>query len=179
MLTMIPRPDEDAKMTRLKTLVVALLAGLVLVGCASPPGSVAVQVGDQRVDVTTVDDTYALLAQHPEVGRVSRQSIAATFVVIATLEQIAKDRNIPVSSAEVQSVLGRDRLFLEVRKDPLGDRFATKLARNTVITSKLGVDWRTEVGKYDVQLNPRYGTWNSQQLQVDGYGHLASPIGRQ
>lgn len=166
-------------MSRLKTLVVALLAGMLLVGCASPPGSVAVRVGEQEVSVNEVEDTFQLLAEHPEVGQATRSNVVASYVVAAILEQIGKDHDISVSDAEVQSVLGRDRLFLEVRRDPVGDRFVTKLARNTVIANKLPRDWRSEVAKYDVQLNPRYGTWHPDTQRVDGFGVLASPIGIQ
>ncbi len=166
-------------MTRLKTLVVALLAGLLLAGCASPPGSVAVRVGDQEVSVRRVEDTYSLLAQHPEVGSVSRASIAGTFVVTATLQEIADDQNITVTTQEVEALLAEDQLFTEVRKDPVGEEFVRELALNTVISNKLPGDWRSEMAKYDPQLNPRYGVWNPQTQRVEGFGVLAEPVGFQ
>lgn len=166
-------------MTRFKTLVVALLAGLLLVGCASPPGSVAIKVGDQQVSVRTVEDTVALLVQHPEIGQVNRSTVVQTYVMVSALEQIAKDRNISVSPEEVQAMAAQARLFSDVRKDPVGEEFVTALARADVIIKKLPVDWQREVAKYDVQLNPRYGNWHPETGRVDGFGVLAEPVGLQ
>jgi hypothetical protein len=184
-----------------KKLISSLLAVVVLTGCSSM--SSGVKVGDQAISSTeiqkyvdeilaarkTVDTSQMNLVNGPDLLRDQAQF----FVIRVLMDQIAKDKSVDVSLADVAArrsdVISRlaspDELpaalvsanLPESNLDPylrvliiserLQDNFIKSGATESEVPSyidKLVLDTANRLG---VTVNPKYGVWNPKNASIE------------
>ena len=156
----------------IKSSVVVLGAGLVLAGCSPVKMGAAATVGSQRITIASLDtevtDLSQAVKQYP--ASISLTQAQQTKLTLAWLvkfqvaEQLARQQNITVSSAQAQSALAQILAASQAEAAQQGESNVTL----TLILASAGIppNLSAEVGRYQA-IELRYLT------QVNG-GKLPS-----
>ena len=156
----------------IKSSVVVLGAGLVLAGCSPVKMGAAATVGSQRITIASLDtevtDLSQAVKQYP--ASISLTQAQQTKLTLAWLvkfqvaEQLARQQNITVSSAQAQSALAQILAASQAEAAQQGESNVTL----TLILASAGIppNLAAEVGRYQA-IELRYLT------QVNG-GKLPS-----
>ena len=189
------------RMQLLKRIFTPLIAVLLLTGCSSMSSGVSVgdtsfsgqqiqKVVDEILDARKdIDTTQMQLSQGPELLRDQAQF----FIVTALLDQIAKEKNIVVTKAdvaarraEVVSNIGGESelpkalvganlaqsnldayikvLIISERLDAYFINSGTPQAQAPELVAKAVTDIANKLG---VEVNPKYGKWNPTNTSIE------------
>lgn len=161
--------DQVRKTLALLVAVVAVLSGL-LSGCSGDVGTAA-RVGDTSISQHKVDELAAELAALPEFqgkGVVAAQlaPTALTLLVHGELgHQLAQKQpqvQVPAQArAQILSEMPASVLSNEKLRTVFTDQAEFALRANM-----LGSSVYTVLGQVPVDLNPRYGAWDTENLVV-------------
>ncbi|WP_028707972.1 hypothetical protein [Propionicicella superfundia] len=146
---------------KLRSVIVAVIAGLLLLtGCSTPPAAnVGVRVGDQTIGTSEIDEVIALIGERTEY-QVQNTTILQVFAASAVAEQYAADRDVAVSEADIEALVGTDAIFQQLGDDAVAKAFERRVIRTSLIAKQ--ITSTESLQEYDVVLNPRYGvTWNA------------------
>ena len=148
----------------------ALTLAALLAGCASRTGAAAVVDGRAipASEVVTVVDELK-----PAIPNVTTTLVLNTLIQEPTLVQVAQEHDLGVSDADAKSTL--DSFFTGANLTPptsysaatleigLHQAAAAKLNASDDI-STISQDFADRLGKLDVSVNPRYGSWQDSQV---------------
>jgi hypothetical protein len=147
----------------------AVVGTLALGGCAGSPQAAA-YVGNTQISQAGVDAVSKAIV---EAGAAETTSVARNVVVqIKIQNEIAKQAaaraNITVTDAQRQQLLAQNTALDPLLKNPETRDFTIDYVNTAVIlNSDAGKKAATEViGDTSVRVNPRYGTWDPQQLAL-------------
>jgi hypothetical protein len=138
----------------IKSSVVVLGAGLVLAGCSPVKMGAAATVGSQRITIASLDtevtDLSQAVKQYP--ASISLTQAQQTKLTLAWLvkfqvaEQLARQQNITVSSAQAQSALAQILAASQAEAAQQGESNVTL----TLILASAGIppNLSAEVGRY-------------------------------
>lgn len=160
---------------KLRSVIVAVIAGLfLLTGCTPPAANVGVQVDSQTIRTSEIDAVIALLGQNTQY-QLANGTIVQYFAASAIAEQYAADHHITLSDADINALVGTDPIFKSLEGNPVAAGFEQRLIRMTLIVKH--VTDSSVFSAYSVTINPRYGvTWSPQDLGVvAGGASLSTP----
>lgn len=165
-------------MKKLMGRVALPLLGLsILAGCA-PTGGTAAIVNDVTIPdsrVTQFAKGCAVALQNvgqPATANQLRTQMVGLAVLDEMSRQYVADAGVGPTDDQLRSEIRRlDRDFL--LSDPRCEQATLGLMRYNVIAISLGQDWADTFGKYQVELNPRYGQWDWSRLMGGGSGSLS------
>lgn len=174
------------KAARLRVVGAALASVLLVGGCAAGthPGAAAV-VGKTEITVGDVDKTSRAVTT--ALGQPFSTNLTLSELITSALaEQVAEQRSITVSEAEIASamkaVVGDQTAYERFVKDPVANDFLRDVAKGAVGTIKLGggtgitdpnVQQAQQAGQLivrdaaktiDVDIAPRFGKWTDGRL---------------
>lgn len=174
------------KAARLRVVGAALVSVLLVGGCAAGthPGAAAV-VGKTEITVGDVDKTSRAVTT--ALGQPFSTNVTLSELITSALaEQVAEQRSITVSEAEIASamkaVVGDQAAYERFVKDPVANDFLRDVAKGAVGTIKLGggtgitdpnVQQAQQAGQLivrdaakniDVDVSPRFGKWSDGRL---------------
>jgi hypothetical protein len=170
-MTPTPRP-------RRLVAAAAVLLGLALGGCAEASPGVVAYVGDDRITEGQLDEAVAGLTTALEEGqKVSSQAVVSALIQGQLAEQIAVEKQIPLTDAARDAVLKGSTL------EPLAAVEGARpvvydVADSQLVAQKLGDEaYLAEIARRHVTLNPRYGVLDpAQKTVVAGQsGSLSQP----
>lgn len=179
-------------------LGVVALAGAA--GCADDV-SPAVEVGDVRIGNDALIDEVAEWAGNPQaVNPDALTGFTEGTYPIDLVNQILQQRiEFELHRAEFDRldlqldddlrqralafVLGdpaaADQAFAAF-SDDFADAFVDDVARQLAVSDELGQEgyaaWRTEAMTSDIEVNPRYGTWNAESGSIDSPSGPTQPV---
>ncbi|MFZ1411499.1 MAG: hypothetical protein WAS07_08580 [Micropruina sp.] len=145
---------------------------LTLSGCAIPNPSVAAQVGSVSVPESKVDEVNRAFASAMQVSPAeTRSRVLAVLVQGEIVSEIARRRQVLLSPALREPIIATDPIMLLLAKDPLAAELSEDTADLRIVVGKLGVEaLLSEAALLNVVINPKYGTWVPEQLNVTGGG---------
>jgi hypothetical protein len=152
---------------------------LALGGCAVPSPGVAAQVGNVRVTESKVDQVNAAFAKVMGGSPAeTRDRVLAVLVQGEIVAEIAARKQILLTSAQREQIIATDPIMLALARDPIARELSEDTADLRVVVGKLGVEpLLAEAGQMSIVINPRYGTWLPDQLNVTGGGgSLSKPF---
>ncbi len=164
-------------MKRSTRALVGMAAVVVLAGCANPSGTVAFQLGDTTVSNAQVTDSSAGCARLMEGVKPEqvRMTVAQFMVGGLISDAIIQQKQLTVTDSQI------DQRVTELQGQPLladADcaRAVRDLARWDLVKETVGAAaFQSDVGKLDVAVNPRYGSWDSLRGTLTGAsGSLSS-----
>lgn len=181
--------------------VVAVLAtGCSLTATGDP--STAAVVEDREIPVTAIRDNLERIAGSPAfeqqargdpepLRREAQTQLVTAFVRSAALEEIAERNDIMIPDDAVDQVrqelvdqlgseeeldrrlaeqgIGDDLFDMQLRDQRLQEAVQAELGPG----ADLGTFVRDELSDVDIQVNPRFGQWDTQSLAVQPYDPLA------
>lgn len=163
------------KASRSVLLSAALLAAGLLTGCGlSTPGAAAV-VDGESIGVAQLQQAYADLLTLPLQGELSQAQVLALMIGSDAVLDEASDRGLAVSESDVvsqvQAVLETDE------EEPVGPE-AVRVLQTVLALSRIGSELPPEQASEaqmeitdellvaEVEVNPRYGTFDAQGIAV-------------
>ena len=151
-------------------------AALALSGCASSPSSVAV-VDGTMITEREVSEANAVVAS--VIGadeRQTRKKVALDFIMGAAAAQVAERTGVTITDADRAALIATDQAATRVAQDPAGRAWADAASTNILLIQQLGEEKvRAELEAVDVQVNPRYGSWDAQVLGLtEGTGTMST-----
>ena len=151
-------------------------AALALSGCASSPSSVAV-VDGTMITEREVSEANAVVAS--VIGadeRQTRKKVALDFIMGTAAAKVAERTGVTITDADRETLIGTDAAATRVAEQPAGRAWADAAATSILLVQELGEEKvRTEMESVDVQVNPRYGSWDAQVLGLtEGTGTLST-----
>lgn len=162
--------------------VVPLAAALLLTGCGRP-GTAATVDGERITDAqlaTLVDDLERLTASSPDAGPVAPSIALATFVQGPTIEEVGAEAG--AAASDMQAVELLDGAAEGSSLEPWDySPELVQFARIALTRQALQADTAAsaEVGRrlaeLDVELNPRFGTWDAGQVTPASWPWLITP----
>ncbi|TGO04192.1 hypothetical protein [Serinibacter arcticus] len=162
--------------------VVPLAVALLLSGCGRP-GTAATVDGERITDAqlaTLVEDLERLTASTPDAAPVAPSVALATFVQGPTIEEVGAEAGAAASDHQAIELL--DGAAAQSSLEPW--EYSPELvqfARIALTRQALQADAAasTEVGDrlaaLDVELNPRFGTWDAGQVTPAAWPWLITP----
>lgn len=168
--------------SRVLKLAAALLAGLMLAGCASGNPQVAAYVGDEAIPESRVHDIAQVLTETGSTPAETAVPVVAGLLVQSKLAaKAAIDQGIVVSPQERQSFLDSNPLFGQLVANPVTADFMTEYANAViVVNSDAGREGFEKVlATTEVKLNPRFGVWDRDQggIVEGSTGSISRPAG--
>jgi hypothetical protein len=154
----------------------ALVAGLALslTACGHRPGSAAV-VNGRRISVTELQEaTASLRATDPtNFGKVPIRTVLAILIVAPYAQRAASDAGSGVSDDVARQAVasqaqqnGSTNVHLEKLNAGALDALRTEVAFNDLTTTEEQQAFIKTVAGLHVQVSPRYGTFDKQNLTV-------------
>ncbi len=164
------KKDTHMKFARLAPLVV-----IALVGC-SPSPTTAAEVGDTTISTSRVQDVVMAC---PDVqGSEITESVALTMLVrTELLRTVGAQHGLDITDAQMLSALKQDEAtggFLQGQPG-CADLFKPEVGSMMLSEVIPGEQALKELQEVDVQLNPRFGEWQSAEAVVAGSGSLSVP----
>lgn len=150
--------------------------GLLLVGCATPPGGTAMQVNDARISTADVDRAASDCANlvHTTKDKV-RTQVATMYLQGLIAQELAAQNGVQVSDAARTAQVASNGV------GPLMDSGACQAVVDKWLTIKvLEQDWGapkiiSEAAHLDIQVNPQFGPFQAESLSLPGgSGSLSS-----
>ncbi len=159
------------KLARLAPLVL-----VALVGC-SPSPTTAAQVGDTTITQQRVQD---LVASCPAVQDSEITEPVALTMLVRTelLRVVGANHDIEITDDTMRGLLKQDEATGPFLAEAPGciDLLLPQAGSLLLSEAVSGEEVVDELGDIDVQLNPRYGQWESDQAVVAGSGSLSVPV---
>lgn len=157
------------KLARLTPLVL-----VALVGC-SPSPTTAAQVGDATISTRAVSD---IVAACPAVGQTEvTDSLALQTLIHAEIfREVAEITDIELDENELRDMLKQDPNFgpFLAEQPDCTDLLMAQAASVVLGTKGDPEELDSALEQTEVQLNPRYGTWSSETLGIEGSGSLST-----
>lgn len=155
--------------TRVKAIAAgALIGALVLAGCAPAPGTAAV-VDGETITTAEVDEVLADLA--PVLATASATNVLSLLIISPDFLAAAESGGFGVTEDEGRAYIVANGLVTEEEAAALSAG-ALEIVRFAVMQGSIATE--AEVAVLDeaalalqgaeVELNPRYGTWDSEAL---------------
>ncbi len=165
----VSRPTRVVAAVAVTTLAAGSLAGCV------PSSSTAVEVGDQKVSMETFQkDLDACSSLAVSDTMTPRQVIATTVTRGAVGEALLARSGRTLSTAARDEVLKANDLTV-LESNPTCHQMGRSLASLYAVVQT--TDEKTlmaQIGTLDVQVNPRLGGWQPEQLLVAGSSSLSN-----
>ncbi|MGB3955313.1 MAG: hypothetical protein WBL05_08545 [Brooklawnia sp.] len=160
------------------TAVLPLLGLSLLAGCAPTGGTAAIVNGvvlpDSRVieaSEACADALRANGAQNAEPGAIRREMLE--WVV---MDEMGKQYVDSQPTKPTEDELRAEAAALNLQPLLQNERCAEitlGVARYNLVASSLGSNWSDAFGDFEVELNPRYGTWDLSNVSAVGSGSLS------
>ncbi len=150
-------------MTRLRAALTALLltATVLLGGCAQTAATTAVVNGVVIRESTVNDMARALVSSGAYGTYAEARSAASSNLIVGTVaRQVASQDGINLTSADIKSLSASNPTFATFLSTPLGEEFATDHVNASQVINQVS-NWQAEFAAVNVDLNPRYGTWEA------------------
>lgn len=161
--------------------VAGVLAGLLLLtGCAGRDPKVAAVVGDVTITVAQVEQTAAGLAEFneaPERAGEIQASVLSQLIGFEAVRQIGQSNNITISEADKQALLATSTDLTSASADPRLTDFIDGTLQAYLVAQTLGQEATAQaVAGLTVEVNPRFGTWQPELIELDTTGgSLSTP----
>lgn len=170
----------------IKALLTVVAASLVLTGCARTPatlGSVnGTSISSAQLE-RTVDGCAEAFQQSSGQSlnaAQARYEIAVWLVVGEMARQVEAQSNVTVTDREIDDYLQSKPGIAAMRSNAQCEQVLSDLARYQIIGMQLQKtpQWTEYMANVDVEINPRYGIWNPQSLEIVPVysGALARPV---
>ncbi|RMB62185.1 hypothetical protein [Tessaracoccus antarcticus] len=160
----------------MKPARLAPLLVVALVGC-SPSPTVAAQVGDTTITTARVAD---IVAACPAVGttQVTDSLALQTLIHAEIFREVADITSIKLDDKELRSILLADENFGPfLTQEPDCTDLLLAQAASTVLGAKgEPAQLDAALAQVQVEVNPRYGTWSTEKLGIEGSGSLSTPV---
>lgn len=169
--------------TRVVRLAVVPLALALLLGGCGRPGTAAVVDGERITDAqlaTLVADLERLTAPTPDAAPVAPSIALATFVQGPTIEEVGAEAGVATSDQQAIDLLDGAAAQSSIETWDYSPELV-QFARLALTRQALQADPEasTEVGDrlaaLDVELNPRFGTWDAGQVTPTVWPWLITP----
>lgn len=169
--------------TRVARLAVVPLALALLLGGCGRPGTAAVVDGERITDAqlaTLVADLERLTAPTPDAAPVAPSIALATFVQGPTIEEVGAEAGVATSDQQAIDLLDSAAAQSSIETWDYSPELV-QFARLALTRQALQADPEasTEVGDrlaaLDVELNPRFGTWDAGQVTPTAWPWLITP----
>lgn len=171
-----------------KALLAVVAASLALTGCARTPatlGSVnGTSISSAQLE-RTVDgcaEAFEQSAGQPLNITQARYEIAVWLIAGEMARQVEANSDIEVTDREIDDYLQAKPAMGAMRSNAQCEQALGELARYQIIGMQLQKtpQWTDYMSNVDVQVNPRYGVWNPQTLEIVPVysGALARPVER-
>lgn len=163
---------QDSVRTRravtLPLVGLAAAAAVLLGGCAGSPGDVAVVDGTA---ITKAQLDSSLDGAKAVGQQFSNDQLLSILIQGEVADQVARQRGISITDAD------RDKqLNPAVLRVPAAHDLAYDLADIQIVTTALGEDeFKKVIAGADIEVNPRYGSWDPKQALavIPGTGSLS------
>lgn len=168
----------------LPALAAAGALTLGLAGCAAGSGSDAVVIDERRVSIAEVQATADAVAQsvRGEDATLRDEQLVVAALVTQTLAVDAAERaGQPITPADRDAALATIPGGTEIARDPDARPYALAVADVVWAQQSIGLEAvAAQQVHTDIQVNPRYGSWDTRQMSlVSGTGSLSLPISAQ
>lgn len=167
-----------SRWTRVATGAVAAVAALTMVGCGHPGGSTAFQVEGNSVSLneleTAADACAEPLGFAPEAMDLHIRTIALQGLIGKTL---AEQNGLSFTDAQVRQVLTEQEVAgaLDV---PGCAEIAENIGIFFLAATRVGADKGIEqISAMNVQVNPRLGSWDAEELALRHTNGSLSEVG--
>lgn len=147
---------------------VLIVAAISLTGCSGSPGDAAIVEGVRLPEATveTAHQAYVRAASlKPDEARLS---VVTVLIQDQIARQLGARDGIATDQASLDKAIAGMQLTPLLAAGPEGKKLAEAAARVQIVGSKLGDKFPVEAGKLDIELNPRYGTWDKAKVAVSG-----------
>lgn len=154
-----------------KGLVAALLlaGAAALGGCATSPSNAAV------VDGSTISrqTLSASITGAQQVSQLTGDQVLSVLIQAQIAERVAADEGLTITDADREEQLNPQVLAVADARD-----FALELADVQIVAGEVGEQQFTEALRgADVEVNPRYGSWDPEQVAVNPEGGMLAQSG--
>lgn len=162
------------KLARLAVPAVAVVA--LLAGCSPSPGTAA-QVDGATVSESEVQSVMdGCEALGIPVSEIPRAQFLSNLVMDHAAKKVANEQGVAIDEALTTSYLQQNPQFAPY----MGNEECAKLVEpiGTLIALQDHMDTQQltdELGKVDIEVNPRYGAWDPEQQQITGSGSMSLP----
>lgn len=145
----------------------AAVAALVLTGCSEPPSAAAVVDGHRIADSEVTQAAQTLTALTGTELNVALKQAAFDLAVGEASTRIVERAGARITQAEKDEVLAQNELASAVAATPGGRPWGDAVATTYLAIDKVGGDaYKAQLKDMPISLNPRYGTWSSEQLTM-------------
>ena len=158
------------KLARLATLVPAI-ALVALAGC-SPAPTTAAEVGPTTISEAELSAAYDGCS---ELGfQVTRAAVLSPLVIGEAARQVAREND--VDTSQLAEVLASDPQIAPFMANEGCARVGEASGLLTLLSAQMEQDeWVSAVVESDIQVNPRYGTWDEKSGTIGGSGSISVP----
>jgi hypothetical protein len=159
-----------------RTLAVAAATMLALAGCSGSPQNAAVVDGQAITEAQVEEANQAFVALGAD-PRQNRQTIAGVMVRGVLSERVAEANSIQITDADRAQALAAVPSMQRVAEQPGGRGVVDDYLDTAILLDRIGeAGYFEQAGAFEVQLNPRYGTWVPSALNVGGSGSLSRAV---
>ena len=162
---------------RLGAAAVAVALVSVASGCASSPSNAAT-VGNTTVTMKSVDDAVEHCSKfiNPSSELTPRQIIASTVIRGAVAQEVLDKHGAKLSDTERDQIVARNGMTALT-----SDRVCHTMARSFAGLFHLfdlegEKQAKADLSAVDVKANPRLGSWDANNLVVQGSSSLSQPF---
>lgn len=163
-------------MNKIWRLAVPIVAATLLIGCV-PNGSTAFTVDGTRVSERQINAATSGCATvtKDNPGEL-RTSMLNSVLAGGAGEKIAAATSTAVTQQERDEYLSSTTQGQAMLTDPECAKVANGLATYLIVLDRIGdTDFAAALKQLQVQVNPRYGTWDPEQGGAVGSGSLSQP----
>jgi hypothetical protein len=155
-------------MRSVKLAALATAGVLALTGCATGSPRSAAYVGESRISLEEVEHLSNEVANFTSDTSDNAATFRAAVVQILISNKIAEATKIEVTDEQRKQVLAADPSLPELEKVPDLASFISGWvdAQAIVATDKGREAYLAVIKDTSIRLNPRFGTWDSQQLGI-------------
>ena len=159
----------------LRAVAGVAVAALALTGCSNRPSD-GIRAGDSVVSMKTVDQTTkdcAKYVQNPNMP--ANQVVATALAQGAVADEVLRRTNRSVSHGELTKIGEMNRMVVLI-KDPKCRVRSDSVSTLGHLGTKAGPDPPlSRMPAVDVDLNPRLGRWDPQNVVAGGVSSLSEP----
>ena len=159
----------------LRAVAGVAIAALALTGCSNRPSD-GVRAGESVVSMKMIDQTTkdcAKYVQNPNMP--ANQVVATALAQGAVADEVLRRTNRSVSHDELTKIGEMNRMDVLI-KDPKCRVLSDSVSKLVYIATNDGQDKTLkEIHDVDVNLNPRLGQWDPQNVVAGGVSSLSEP----
>lgn len=142
-------------------------AALALTGCAQPPGAAARVNGVDIPDSVVREATSVVSSQLGMAESTVLRQVAVDITMAEASTQLAARNGVEVSQARIDEALQLDPRVDALADIPASRAWAEGLATTYVVIDQMGSEaYARQLRELPISINPRYGTWDSQNLDL-------------